>query len=142
MRATEYLSLVVIIGVLAWLVIDGATQLNQKFPENPINTTNLSGKYNNIDSINEKVNNSYNNFQTLGREDVSWFQKIGAGIVAIPYAVINFPIIVALAVTSLMSMVTIGLGGILPAIFITAIIVFLLIEVVKRFLEFFQRSRA
>ncbi len=142
MRATEYLVLVVIIGVFAWLTIDGATQLNQKFPDNQINTTNFTGSYDKIETINEKVNSTFNNFQKLGAEDTSWFQKIGAGIVAIPYAVINFPIIIALAVTALMSMVTSALGGILPSIIIFAIVTFLLIEIVKRFLEFFQRARA
>lgn len=141
MRLTEYLSLVVIIGVLGWLMISGATQLNEKFVENPINTTLLDG-YDKIDTINEKVNNSYQNFQTLGREDVSWFQKIGAGIVAIPYAVITFPILIATAVGALMTMVTQGLGGILPSIIILAMSTFLLIETVKRLLEFFQRARA
>jgi hypothetical protein len=141
MRLTEYLALVVIIGVFGWLMIDGATQLNDKFPDNQINTTLLDG-YDKIDTINEKVNNSYQNFQTLGREDVSWFQKIGAGIVAIPYAVITFPIMIATAVGALMTMVTTGLGGVVPAIIILALSTFLLIEIVKRLLEFFQKARA
>jgi hypothetical protein len=141
MRLTEYLALVVIIGVFGWLMINGATQLNDKFIDNPINTTLLDG-YDKIDTINEKVNNSYQNFQTLGREDVSWFQKIGAGIVAIPYAVITFPIIIATAVGALMTMITTGLGGVVPAIFILAMGTFLLIEIVRRLLEFFQRARA
>jgi hypothetical protein len=141
MRLTEYLALVVIIGVFGWLMINGATQLNDKFIDNPINTTLLDG-YDKIDTINEKVNNSYQNFQTLGREDVSWFQKIGAGIVAIPYAVITFPIIIATAVGALMTMITTGLGGVVPAIFILDMGTFLLIEIVRRLLEFFQRARA
>jgi hypothetical protein len=141
MRLTEYLSLVVIIRVFGWLMINGATQLNDKFTDNQINTTLLDG-YDKIDTINEKVNNSYQNFQTLGREDVSWFQKIGAGIVAIPYAVITFPIMIATAVGALMTMVTTGLGGVVPAIIILALSTFLLIEIVKRLLEFFQKARA
>jgi hypothetical protein len=142
MRLTEYLSLVVIIGVFIWISVSGALELNQKYPDNPIDTANFSSSYDKIDTINTRVNATYNNFQKLGNEDVSWFQKIGAGIVAIPYAVINFPIIIAVAVGALMEMVTVSLGGIVPAIFITAITVFLLIEVVRRLLEFFQRARA
>lgn len=142
MRATEYLFLVVIIGVFVWLTVYGANNLNQQFPNNPINTTNFTGNYNQIESIQEKANASYQAFQTLGSEDKSWFQKIGAGIVAIPYAVINFPIMVVTAVTALVSMVTTALGGWVPSVIILAIITFLTIEVVKRFMEFFQRSRA
>lgn len=142
MRATEYLMLVVMLGAFVYLIVAGADNLNKIYPTNPINTTNFTGKYNQIDKIQDKANASFNNFQTLGREDVSWFQKIGAGIVAIPYAVVNFPIMVAYAVVALMTMMTQSLGGIIPATILLAITTFLIVEVVKRFMEFFQRSRA
>jgi hypothetical protein len=142
MRLSEYLSLVVIIGVFAFLMINGATQLNEKFPDEPnIDTGNFTD-LNKIDLINERVNATFRNFQTLGNEEVSWFQKIGAGIVAIPYAVISFPIIIAVAITALAQMVTDTLGGVVPAIILLAMVTFLLIEAVRRLLEFFQRSRA
>lgn len=142
MRGTEYLFLVVMIGAFIWLVVAVANNLNQIYPENPINTTNLTGNYNQIETIQEKANNSYQNFQKLGSEDTSWFQKIGAGIVAIPYAVINFPIMVVTAITALGSMITNALGGVVPTVFILAIFTFITIEAVRRFMEFFQRSRA
>lgn len=142
MRGTEYLILVVMIGVFIFLTIGVADNLNKIYPENQINTTNLTGNYNQIDKIQSVANKSYQNFQTLGSEDKSWFQKIGAGIVAIPYAVINFPIMVVTAITALGSMVTNGLGGIVPTTIILAIITFVTIYVVRGFLEFFQRARA
>lgn len=141
MRGTEYLFLVVIIGVFMWLIIAGANNLNQIYPENPINTSNFSN-YDQIQSIQDTANDSYNNFQVLGSTETSWFQKLGAGIVAIPYAVIKFPIMVVVAISALTSMITTSLGGWVPSVFIIAMITFLIINVVREFLSFFQRARA
>lgn len=142
MRATEYLFIVGMIGVFVYLIISGATNLNQIYPDNPINTTNFTGNYNQIDDIQNTTTNMYENFQKLGREDTSWFQKIGAGIVAIPYAVINFPILVVKGTGAIFSMMAQALGGVFPAIILSVAVLFITIEVVKRFLEFFQRSRS
>ena len=142
MRGMDYLFLVVVIGVFVFIVVSGADELNHIYTANPINTSNFTSEYNQIESIKEKANESYMNFQKLGAEDTSWFQKIGAGIVAIPYAVINFPIMVVFAIGALINMLTLSLGGILPATIILAIITFITIEAVRRFLEFFQRARA
>lgn len=142
MRGMDYLFFVVMIGVFVYLIVAGATNFNEIYSDNQINTSNFTGKYNQIELIQEKANESYNNFQKLGSEDTSWFQKIGAGIVAIPYAVINFPIMVVVAISALLSMITITLGGIVPATIILAMVTFLVIEAVRRFLEFFQRARA
>jgi hypothetical protein len=142
MRATEYLFLVVIIGVFAWLVVTGVGELNQAYPENEINISIIEEDYNKIEDIQSLANDSLENFKTLGDTEKSWFQKIGAGIVAIPYAVVSFPIMIINAVVILEGMITTTLGGVVPAIIILAIVTYLIIEIVKRFLEFFQRSRA
>jgi len=142
MRATEYLFYVVMIGVLFWIVIAGIGDLNQGFPENEINTSSLDGDYNKIETIQQRANNSLENFKTLEDESKSWFQKIGAGIVAIPYAVVSFPIMIIESVVILQGMAVSTLGGVLPATILLAMLTFLIIEIVKRFLEFFQRSRA
>jgi hypothetical protein len=142
MRATEYLFLVVIIGVFAWLVVTGVGELNQAYPENEINISIIEEDYNKIEDIQSLANDSLENFKTLGDTEKSWFQKIGAGIVAIPYAVVSFPIMIINAVVILEGMITTTLGGVVPAIIILAIVTYLIIEIVKRFLEFFQRSKA
>jgi len=142
MRATEYLFLVVIIGVFAWLVVTGVGELNQAYPENEINVSIIEEDYNKIEDIQSLANDSLENFKTLGDTEKSWFQKIGAGIVAIPYAVVSFPIMIINAVVILEGMITTTLGGVVPAIIILAIVTYLIIEIVKRFLEFFQRSKA
>jgi hypothetical protein len=142
MRPTEYLSLVVIIGVFAWISLSAVQELNTSFEDNQINTSLLEGDYNKISTIQDEVNKSIENFKTLGDTDKSWFQKIGAGIVAIPYAVVSFPLLILKSVFILENMMVNSLGGMVASIIILAIITFLFIEIVKRFMEFFQRSRA
>jgi hypothetical protein len=142
MRGTEYLFLVVIIGVFTWITIQGALELNEKFPENPINTSGFSDNYEDIERIQNISNQTLENFLVLGKEDTAWYQKLGAGIVAIPYAVIAFPRMLAIAVTSLSTMVTTSLGGILPSVILLAIITFLMVYIVRELLSFFQRSRS
>lgn len=142
MRGTEYLALVVIIGVFGWLTIQGAGELNQKYDGNTIDTSNFSSNYDDIEKIQEVSNKTLNNFAKLGNEDTAWYQKLGAGIVAIPYAVIAFPQMLIIAVTSLSNMVTISLGSILPSIILLAIVTFLVIYIVRELLSFFQRSRS
>jgi len=141
MRVTEILLVVVVIGVFAYLTISGSQQINEIYIDNPIDTSNFSG-YDKIEDISEDANDIYKNFQTLGAEDTSWFQKIGAGIVAIPYAVIKMPIMVVTAITALTTFIDDGLGGKVPATIIFACITILIIMGVREFLQFFQRSRS
>lgn len=140
MRGTEYLMLVVVISVFSFISIQGAFELNEKFPDNQINTSNFSS-YQNIDKIQDRANTTLENFKKLGAEDTSWFQKIGAGIVAIPYAVVSVPLMLVDAMVALSSMVTGGLGGMVPQYIILAILTILLIYIVRELLQFFQRSR-
>lgn len=140
MRATEYLIIVVMIGVFAYLTISGSEQLNESYPDNPIETSNFSG-YDKVESIRNSTDDIYKNFQVLGSEDSSWYSKIGAGIVAIPYAVIKLPIMVVVAITALSEFITEGLGDKVPYPIILAMVTFLIIYAVREFLQFFQRSR-
>ena len=141
MRVTELLLIVVVIGVFAYLTVSGSQQMNSIYPDNPIDTSNFSG-YDQIETIGEDADEIYKNFRTLGAEDTSWFQKIGAGIVAIPYAVIKMPIMVASAIGVLTSFIDTGLGGKVPYTIILAGITILIIYAVREFLQFFQRSRS
>jgi len=96
--------------------------------------------YDKIEDISEDANDIYKNFQTLGAEDTSWFQKIGAGIVAIPYAVIKMPIMVVTAIGALTTFIDDGLGGKVPATIIFASITILIIYAVREFLQFFSEK--
>lgn len=140
MRATEYLFLVVIIGLFVIIVGMLGNDFNQFYTDKQIDTSEFN-KYNDFTDVADRANQTFANFQTLG-DDTKWYQKIGAGIVAIPYAVISFPIMIASAIVTLTKFVGSSLGGFVPQPIIAIIIVLMVIEVVRRFLEFFQRARA
>jgi hypothetical protein len=140
MRATEYLFLVIMIGLVSIVIMMGATDLNQVYTNTTIDTSNLS-QFNDFSKITDQANKTFDNFQKLG-DDTKWYQKIGAGIIAIPYAVISFPIMIAQALTILTKFMGVGLIGIVPTSIILIMISLLLVEVVKRMMEFFQRSRS
>jgi hypothetical protein len=140
MRGTEYLMLVIVISVFGFITIQGATELNEKFTDNPIDTSNFSS-YQKIDSIQTRANTTLENFKKLGNEDTAWYQKIGAGIVAIPYAVVSVPLMLIDAMVALSTMLTTGLGGMVPQYIILAMLTILLIYIVRELLQFFQRSR-
>ncbi len=140
MRGSEYLILVVILGIVAIGMGMYVNDLNTVYPDNPIDGTTIS-QYNDFQAVANTANKSFENFRKLG-DDSNWFQKIGAGIVAIPYAVISFPIMIYEAVSALTKFMGGGLTGIIPAGIIFALIALLTIEVVRRLLEFFQRARA
>jgi len=141
MRATEYLFLVVIIGAFMGLVVLGTNELNNAFPQNQINNSYFAG-YDYSSTITNQANKTFSNFQKLGDTETSWFSRIGAGIVAIPYAVISFPVMLAEAFWALSTMISKALGNFVPSFIILAIIGFMTIEGVRRLMEFFQRSRA
>ena len=140
MRATEYLFLVIVIGIMAMVIIATAIDLNNVYPSNQIDTNTID-EYNDFEGIMNTANKTLDNFQKLG-DDSKWYQKIGAGIVAIPYAVISFPMMIVEAVLILTKFMGGGLIGFIPAGILVAMVALLTVEIVRRMLEFFQRSRA
>jgi hypothetical protein len=139
MRATEYLFLVVMIGIFSVVIIMGANELNSIYPDNPIQSSDLE-QYNDWQGVSESADATLENFKKLG-DDSKWYQKIGAGIVAIPYAVISFPLMIVQAILILGRFMSDSLGF-LPSGIILAMGALLIIEIVRRLLEFFNRARA
>ena len=140
MRGTEYLVLVVFMGIMAMSILFIAQDFNTIYTDNSIDTSNFS-QFNDFNRVANRANETFENFKTLG-DDSKWYQKIGAGIVAIPYAVISFPVMIGDSVVILTKFMGISLAGIIPQPIIYALVVLMIIEIVRRLLEFFQRSRA
>jgi len=140
MRATEYVFLVIMIGIFAIVMGLFATDLDTVYTDTHIG--NNFSEYNDFQNIANQANKTFENFKTLGNDEKSWFQKIGAGIVAIPYAVISFPIMIGMAMITLTKFMGGGLVGFVPTAIIFALLAMLIVEIVKRMLEFFNRSRA
>jgi hypothetical protein len=141
MRGTEYVFLVIMIGIFSMVMSSFATDLNTVYTDTHIDTSNFS-QYNDFQDVTDHANKTFEKFKTLGNDEKSWFQKIGAGIVAIPYAVISFPIMLGMAFITLTKFMGGGLVGWIPASIIFAMLAMLIVEGVRRLLEFFQRARA
>jgi len=140
MRGTEYLVLVIIMGIMAvsfGLYLNG---VNNIYSGQNIDDGTLE-QYNDFQKVADTANKTFDNFRKLGDES-KWYQKIGAGIVAIPYAVISFPVMIYEAVSALTKFMGGGLVGIIPSAILLAMIALLTVEVVRRLLEFFQRARS
>ena len=142
MRATDYLILVVVIGIVASWITLGVTEFNQSSAGTPINVSNLTNSYDDMENINTKVNESLEVFQKLGDDDASWFSKISAGIVAIPKVVIGFPILIMTGVASFTGMVVTALTGVIPPAILYGLLAIIGIIILRRFMEFFQKARA
>ena len=143
MRATEYLNFVVIIGLIAIFITLGAYDFNHAYENQGknINVSEFTGDYDNVDSINDKVNNSLNNFKKLGDEESSWFSRIGAGIIAIPYAIISLPLLIIDGLSLIITMITNTLGLYLPSGVIFVLVGLLMIDILRRFMEFFGKGK-
>ena len=142
MRATDYLFFVVIIGLIVGIITLGTEDFNKMDAGVEIDVENLTGDYDKVSEINTKVNSSLEAFQTLGDEDASWFSKVSAGIVAIPKAVIGFPIWLMSSLGILATMIANVLSGIVPPFVTYALLSLMSIMILRRFMEFFQRARA
>ena len=142
MRATDYLFLVVIIGMVVGIITLGAEDFNTMEAGNEIDIANLTSGYDEVSTINNKINGSLEAFQTLGDDDASWFSKVSAGIVAIPKAVIGFPVLILSGLGIFTGFITTATNGLVPPFVVYALITLVMIMIFRRFMEFFQRARA
>ena len=131
---------VVILGIMAITMGLYVNDLNTIYPSNPIDGSTID-QYNDFQEVANTANKTFDNFRKLG-DDTAWYQKIGAGIVAIPYAVISFPIMLYEAVSALTKFMGGGLTGIIPASIVFALVALMIIQIVRELMQFFQRSRA
>jgi hypothetical protein len=140
MRGTEYMVLVVILGLVAITMGMYVNDLNTIYPTNQIDRSTVD-QFNDFNKVAETANKTFDKFRNIDA-DSSWFQKIGAGIVAIPYAVISFPVMIYEAVSALTKFMGGGLMGFIPAGILFALVALLVIMVVRELMSFFQRSRS
>lgn len=114
----------------------------------PIDSSNWSGTgndgsggtYDFVYEINGTVGPLVDKFKLITNENEGWFTKLTAGITAIPYAVMLVPDILF---TSLMMAGTVVTGFLtalsIPAYFIVAACIMILIWAVFKLLEYYQR---
>lgn len=143
MKGSSILILVVLIAGFLTIFADFNRGLNDSYSENYVNSSEWDSKYDFSNNINGSVSNLKSNFDTITDTEKSWFTRIGAGIVAIPYAVILFPLTIFDGFASFGSILTdlssdFGVKGKLIGLGLILLIIF----AVTKLLEFFQRSPA
>lgn len=141
MKASSLLIFLVIIGLVAFAFVSFGNELNSQYADNQINTSQIDGTLDYTGEINSSLNPLVDKFDKIADEDAGFFTKLGAGIVAIPYAIVLFPALIFKGVIYLNSVITlIGTALNIPAVIIYGIIVIALIWIISKLLEFFQKT--
>ena len=95
MKASGVLIIVVIIGAFMSIFASFNTEINTKYTSNAttyVNDSSWSSRFDQSDNINETIGKLKSNFDVITDPDKGFFTKVASGIVAIPYAVILFPL--------------------------------------------------
>lgn len=143
MKISVMIIFIVLVGGLFYIFGTGVKELNTQYPEHQLNTSAWDSKYDASIKINNSIGKLTEKFNVITDEKQGFFTKIGAGITAIPYAIILVPATVLDAITTGGSMITgffITLQ--LPSKIIFIGILVLTIFGIFKLVEFFQRTRA
>lgn len=143
MKGTTIFFIILFIGLFMVIFSDFKTGLNNGYSDNQINASSWEGKYDKTVEVNSSVGKLKDKFDTITDTEKSWFTRISAGIVAIPYAVIIFPLAIFEGFTSFGGIVTdMGTELKIKASLISIALIILIVYAVKGLLEFFQRIPA
>lgn len=142
MKLTIFLVFIAVVGLVFAALTQMSTELNDKYPStHQINVSKFDNEYNYINDLNESVGAIQERFNVITDEDKGFFTRLGAGIVAIPYAVILFPKAVLQGSSALGSMIT-NFGQI---VFWTTVTIYMItfiaiIWVIGMLIKFFQKE--
>lgn len=143
MKITTVMTFIVLVGIIMLGFKSLSSDLNTSYNDNQINTSKWDTKYNKIEDVNGSVGKLVDKFQKITDEDAGFFTKIGSGIVAIPYAVILFPLIALEGAATLVTIMTTAAAdfGVPPQI-VVGFIVLITIFIVAKLLEYFQKTQS
>lgn len=134
--------MIVLLVSLVFSILGNITGDMEDYYDVEVNHT-LGEDYDYAGRINKSVYGIKNNFDTISDEDAGWFSKIGAGITAIPEAVIT---VVSVLFTSMGYGIQIltGIGSELavPAAVVSTAIVGLIVIVVFSIVSYWRRYKA
>lgn len=94
MRASTFFTILLLVGGLFSLFTLMVQEANQQYPDANLDSTEWNNKYDYASRINKTVAPLKNAFDKIADEKNGWFQKITAGIAAIPYAIIIVPSVI------------------------------------------------
>lgn len=141
MKTSFIVEVLLLMGIAVLIWGNYASDLDNVYADNQINA-NWSSKYDIAENINASSAGLKSNLETLADDDKSWFSKIGAGIVAIPRAVMLLPILgfESLASFSNFTSDLLAYYNIPPEV-TRGILVLLGVFIIFGLLEWFQRSK-
>jgi hypothetical protein len=116
------------------------TEGNQNYPNAKLNNSAWVGQYDYVQSMNTTIDPLVKNLKTITDTDNSWFTRISVGIVSIPLACILLPSAVFNGF-QMGGQISVGLLAILaiPGYIILLITVYMLLFIIFKLVEFFQR---
>ena len=116
-------------------------ELNDEYSNNPLNNSRFEGKYNYANTLNSSVSAIQEKFDIIADDDAGWFARLGAGIVAIPYAVMLIPKAILTGLGSANSML-VEVGEIVgvPREVIYIVTFLLVIFIIGMLIKFFQKN--
>ena len=141
MKISEYIIIVLIIGMSFTAFTMIINDLETQYPDVSINKTSWEGEYNYSDAINVSASSLKSDIDKIGDETGGW--QVFSAIVAIPKAVLNVVSILFLSIVFGLSI----FSGILDTIgvppFVTMVgTVIIIIVVLFAAISFYHRSKA
>lgn len=140
MKISTYIELMLVVGVIFFVFAMMINESAIQYPETNMTDNEMADKY----DFSTQINNSFaplsSAIQQVGNPDVGFFSKLASGLAAIPYAVILLP---SVAIQTLAYGFTLLTGGFIalsvPVYILTVVFIIMLVWVVIKLIEVFQR---
>jgi hypothetical protein len=142
MKISVFVSYILVVGAIFFTFALIVTDVNNSYPEADINKSEWEDEYDYVSDLNSTISPLEEKFKVIQDENAGFFTKIGAGITAIPYAIIIFPQIV-FGSLEIGGKMTTGFLAVLaiPGYIVIVVIISTLIWALFKLVEFFQRSQ-
>jgi len=91
MKITTLMMIIVFFGSFAVIGFLGmANDLDDAYDDNQINTSKWDAQFDKTAKINKTLNPTIQALRTMADPERGWLTRLGSGLIAIPYAIINF----------------------------------------------------
>lgn len=135
------LMIIAVAGIIAFAAM-GVQEMNSQYPDSNMSSSEWDSKYDYSSQLNETMGKLKDKLDYISNNpEAGFFSKLGAGIYAIPYAVIHTPIIIFQSLAYGTSITVNALTGLsIPTSIITLILTGMLIWVIFKLVEMFNRT--
>ena len=142
MKISTLISVMVMVSAIFFIFSSMVQESNEQYPEVNINSSDWEDRYDYVEDINSSVYPIEEKLKVIQDENAGFFTKIGAGITALPYAIIVVPHATfnSISIASKMIIDFFMVFG-LPSYIITIALLLLLVWAIFKLVEFFQGNR-